>query len=141
MKNISNKKLFLDDVRFPENVQWMNENNYLYQEPGWDIVRNYDEFVKYIKEGGLPGLIAFDHDLEYQIVEDEGLRTFNGEVSLLQCNYDTNQPNGLDCAKWLVDYLVETEQRMPFYICHSMNPMGKEDILAYLGNAEKHLYL
>jgi hypothetical protein len=44
------KKLYLDDIRTPKTK-------------GWDIVRSYDEFVKWIEENGLPDKLSFDHDL------------------------------------------------------------------------------
>ena len=51
-------KLFLDDVRNPKDVKWIN----LPLGP-WVIVRNYHDFVKYITSNGLPEFVAFDHDL------------------------------------------------------------------------------
>ena len=50
MKQKELKKLYLDDVRIP-------------QTEGWEIVRNYDDFVKWIEENGLPDIVSFDHDL------------------------------------------------------------------------------
>jgi hypothetical protein len=43
------KKLYLDDIRIP-------------QTEGWDIVRNYDDFVYWIKLHGVPDEVSFDHD-------------------------------------------------------------------------------
>jgi len=136
-------KLFLDDVRFPEVVQWMGDDNYVYQEPGWIIVRNYKEFINYIENNNLPTLIAFDHDLEYQLIdkEDERIKSFNGEIALVGTKLEKDQPNGLQCAKWLVEYCKISKQKLPIFICHSLNPMGKVDILSYLTNAKKHLNL
>ena len=54
--------LFLDDFRMPKDAY-----NYLLQpiyiSVNWEIVRSYDEFVKYITEHGIPEIISLDHDL------------------------------------------------------------------------------
>lgn len=51
------KKLFLDDV-------WTLSKVYPKDlESDWDIVRNYQDFVSYIKRNGLPHFISFDNDL------------------------------------------------------------------------------
>lgn len=52
------RKLFLDDVRMPE-------------DDSWDIVRSYNEFVDYIMEHGIPDVISFDHDLADFMYEEE----------------------------------------------------------------------
>ena len=44
------KKLYLDDIRIP-------------QTEGWDIVRNYEDFVAWIRLNGVPDEVSFDHDL------------------------------------------------------------------------------
>jgi len=51
-------KLFLDDIRNPE-------------DDSWDIVRSYDEFVDYILKNGIPDVISFDHDLGRFDYEEE----------------------------------------------------------------------
>ena len=48
---------------------------------------------------------------------------------------------GLDCAKWLVEYCLDNNTKLPDYIVHSANPAGKENIEKYLFNAKKHLYI
>lgn len=59
---MNNKYLFLDDVRDPIHAfGYTNFGPFVTKE--WEIVRNYDEFVNYIKTNGLPYFIAFDHDL------------------------------------------------------------------------------
>ena len=68
MKERKMKKLYLDDVRNPKTE-------------GWEIVRNYDDFVNYINENGLPDEISFDHDLGEDVSK-----------------------TGYDCAKWLCEY-------------------------------------
>jgi hypothetical protein len=96
------KKLYLDDVRNPKTE-------------GWTIVRNYDEFVKYINENGLPDEISFDHDL--------------GE----------NTKTGYDCAKWFCEYCWGNGLPIPNDNVHSANPVGRDNIIQILKSFERKL--
>lgn len=80
---------------------------------GYIGLRSYAEFVTYITESGLPDFISFDHDL--------GL-----------------EESGYDCAKWLVNYCLDNELRLPQFDVHSKNPVGKENILSLLQNFKKN---
>jgi hypothetical protein len=61
-------RLFLDDLRIPTDCPKTHYMVYrcvdliIYHEE-WDIVRSHGQFVKWIKENGLPDLISFDNDL------------------------------------------------------------------------------
>jgi hypothetical protein len=46
------------------------------------------------------------------------------------------EKTGYDCAKWLVEYCVEHGLKFPEYVVHSMNPVGKENILSYVRQAQ-----
>jgi len=96
------KKLYLDDIRIP-------------QTEGWDIVRNYDEFVAWIRLNGIPGEVSFDHDL--------------GE---------NTEKTGYDAAKWLGNYCIENNIPFPEWNVHSANPVGKANIETYIQNVIKH---
>lgn len=54
--------LFLDDIRWPIEAFQYTKNE-IFWEKEWSIVRNYQQFVDWIIENGLPKLISFDHDL------------------------------------------------------------------------------
>ena len=59
---MNNKWLFLDDFRDPADAfNYTKESMFLKEQ--WDIVRNYEEFVNYITNNGVPYFISFDHDL------------------------------------------------------------------------------
>jgi len=107
------KKLFLDDIRTIEMVYDKSEI------PNFDIVRNYEQFVEYIKMNGLPKFISFDNDLGL----DE-----NGEVA----------PDGYAATKWLVYEsgldLIDLEFKV-----HSANPVAAEQIKGLLNNYINHL--
>lgn len=66
-------------------------------------VYDYNEFVEFIKTKGLPDFISFDHDL--------------GEGK-----------TGYDCAKFLVEFCMDCDLKLPEFIVHSQNPIGKENI-------------
>lgn len=120
-------KLFLDDIRRPDMcIGYMHRRigalNSIYLEE-WVIVKNYDEFTKYIIQNGLPTHISFDHDLA-----DEHYKMTSNEQYWIEYHmgYD-RECTGYDCAKWLVDYLTPNSVT-PICFIHSMNPVGVEFI-------------
>src|ERR1043166_3067978 len=94
--------LFLDDERTPDQVKWIK-----LPQASFLIVRYYDSFVEYIKKNGLPVFITFDHDLG-------------------------KGKDGYACAKWLVNYCISNKLECPEFTSHSMNPVGKENIMKLL---------
>ena len=134
-------KLFLDDIRVPKDAIGLvpSNMNQFYWENNWVVVRNYDEFRNYIEKNGLPDFISFDHDLadfhydlkpeDYDSMsEDDMVRKFG-----------SMEKTGFDCAKWLVDWCLENSLKLPDFVVHSANPIGKQKIQSYLYNAKKHL--
>ena len=107
MKTLDNYKLYLDDIRTPDCMDWI-------------IVRNYDEFVQTIIENGLPVFVSLDHDL-------------CGIQGIIE---GTIEKTGYDCARWLLDYCMKNKAAFPEYMIHSMNPVGRDNI-QYLINAYK----
>lgn len=105
-------KLYLDDVRpIPE---------------GWIGVRNYDEFVKIVKEKGIPSEVSFDHDLG----EDVAIHLASKGISKRKARATKKGvKNGYDCVKWFLNHLTENNLNpdMIFKV-HSMNPVGRERI-------------
>lgn len=102
------KKLFLDDLR---TVDMVYEKSMINE---FDIVRTYDEFVRYIKTNGLPDFISFDNDLGL----DE-----NGQLA----------PDGYAAVKWLV-YESGLDLAQLQYKVHSANPVAAEQIKGLLEN-------
>jgi hypothetical protein len=118
--------LFLDDFRDPMDVLRYIPKCQYYVDREWDIVRNYDEFVKIVTEKGIPQAVSFDHDLA-----DEHYSGFHG--------YDEYQEKtGYDCAKWLIDYCIDNNQELPIAIfIHSMNPVGSRNIESLFNTYKK----
>lgn len=109
--------IFLDDERFPKNVTWVK-----LPLVEWVIVRSYNSFIQVIKQRGLPLRISFDHDLSDF---DKG-RTKNFK-----------ERTGMDCAAWLVEYCMAHELDLPIYYVHTMNPIGKENIISLFESYKK----
>lgn len=115
------KILWLDDYRNPN--EWMDCVKVvcpiMTKEPCAIVwVKSYDEFVNHIINQGLPDSIGFDHDLA-----DDGL----------------NEKTGYDAAKFLVDYCIENDAKLPEFGSQSANPVGRENILNLLNNFKRHV--
>ncbi|MFM2386370.1 MAG: hypothetical protein RL660_1127 [Bacteroidota bacterium] len=108
--------VFLDDIREP--IDTYNYSfNPIYIDQKWIVKRSYNEFVEYLSNNDLPNLISFDHDLG---IDDAQL-----------------EQSGIDCAKFLINYCLEKNLKLPQYICHSMNPVGKKNIIDLLDAFKK----
>lgn len=80
---------------------------------GWTIVRNYEDFVNFISDNGVPDEISFDHDLGSDI------------------------KSGYDCAKWLCEYCYGGTLPLPKWNVHSANPVGVDNINQLLKTYEE----
>ena len=111
------KILWLDDLRDPNKYfskksdtgAFIRNSNYYKNifsqyNPIFVWVKNFEEFVDYIKNNGLPDMVSFDHDL------------------------GVNMKKGADCAKWLKIYCEQTGQKTPKIYAHSANPNGRREI-------------
>jgi len=137
------KLLFLDDFRTPKLVPQYDYANSIQapfrKEELWDVVCNHNEFVSYIEEyhkenNSLPELISFDHDLDDQHYSNDMLIDSDKYNELYN---KFTEKTGYDSAKWLVDFCMDNDLKLPEYLCHSQNPVGKENILKYLENFKK----
>jgi len=88
-------------------------------------VKNFYQFVDYIKKNGIPQFISFDHDLNNRGGGD-GL---SDEQKL--------ENNGANCARWLVEYCRKNGCSLPRFYIHSANPRGSVEINKVLTN-EQH---
>jgi hypothetical protein len=107
--------LFLDDIRNPYNIKsdWLKFSPIGYNvEIIW--VKNYYEFIEWIEVNGLPDAIYFDHDL--------GIGN-----------------TGYDCAKWLVDFCMDNNFKLPIYNIQSSNSVGIENIDMLFKNYIKYV--
>lgn len=122
------KKLFLDDIRelkddYPKYIDYSDEEN-------WDVVRNYNEFIDYISNLEIPEIISFDHDLaDSHYTPMEYWDDYNKSKEWQEQQVHTEK-TGYDCAKWLSEYLHLNNIPSPKIVCHSMNPVGRDNILS-----------
>lgn len=117
--------IFLDDIRTPLGTIHVEIPCY-----PWTIVRGYREFVKVVTDyynttGSVPVFVCFDHDLSYFAYANEP-------------NYDhPNEMTGWHCAKWLIEFCDEKNLDFPDYLVHSMNPIGKQNIISLIESYKK----
>jgi hypothetical protein len=122
---MKNYHLFLDDVRNPEDVTWVK-----LPECNWIIARSYEEFRTVIWNKGIPKFVSYDHDLSDDHYENYHSIYANGELGI---DYDKfTEKTGYDCAKFLVNECNKLAAKHPDYVVHSMNPVGKQNIINYV---------
>ncbi len=111
--------IFLDDERDVNFIQNKIEiNNW-----EWVIIRNYFDFIDYIDDNlDSIDLVSFDHDIDSF---DEGGIEWTGR----------------DAARYLQDRCYEENRLYPQFLIHSMNNIGKSNIIGdlkhYIGKFEK----
>lgn len=120
--------LWLDDCRDPldKKIDWL-----VFSPIGRNVtaiwVKDYVEFTSYILENGLPDGICFDHDLSDIQALKSGFAEFMEEI-------EVNEKTGYDCAKWLVDYCLDNNLKLPLFNSQSANPAGRKNIESLLNN-------
>lgn len=108
-----------DDYRRTPQIIASYTNNDIYMKYSWDYVRNYDEFVKYIETNGIPDVVSFDHDLDFEHYSKQS-----------NIPYDKlKEKTGFHCAKWMLNYCLDNNLEIPkeIYI-HTMNIVGALNI-------------
>jgi len=110
--------LFIDDERDPINVKWGSwQDQALYRDAEWIVARNWFEVLEIVVSLGFPSLISFDHDLG------------DGEIT------------GYEIAQKLANMVMDGVQ-LPAdftFLVHSQNPVGAENIRAYMNNFLNHM--
>lgn len=114
--------LFLDDERFPKDVKWI-ELPLVH----WIIARDFEMFCKIIIRDGLPSNISFDHDLGDLAYKQAAANSFD-------YSKQGREKTGYDCANWLINYCMNNNIKFPSYTVHSLNPIGKENIIKLIEN-------
>jgi len=90
-------------------------------------VKNLYQFIDYIEKNGVPQFVSFDHDLNNR-GGGEGL---SDEQKLSN--------NGVNCAKWLVNYCKKVGEPLPKFYVHSANPKHGPEINRVLTNENKKI--
>lgn len=131
------KLLWLDDIRDPKEETW---NNYIAKNIAnplnFDItwVKNFEEFIDYLKVMELPDYICFDHDLhdEHYTPEKYWDDFESSEQYQIEKSKTYKEKTGLDCAKWLINHCKKNNLELPRFHIHSANPVGARNILMEL---------
>lgn len=120
------KGIFLDDVRWPVNVYWVE---YDYTKDDWIIVRTFEQFVDVLENENID-LISFDHDLD----ETSTMECLKCAGTDKEFNYSkVLKKTGLHCAKFLKEWCEKRGRDIPQYLVHSLNAKGSENIQNLLG--------
>lgn len=130
--------LFLDDIREPweaGNYMLPVDSRKLYRLKEWQIVRNYQQFVDIILDKGIPEMISFDHDLADEHYAPQEI--WDDPSAVQERMKGFTEKTGYDAAKWLVDHCIEKGLDLPYFLIHSMNPVGAENIKNYLDNFKR----
>lgn len=110
--------LFLDDIRFPEDV-YENSEGYL---PNTIICRNVEDAIWMIRKHGLPRAISCDYDLS--------------DVNyIIAADRDPEKKNGYDFIKWFCDWVKVNNLRLApnfKYYIHTSNPHVAEMMIQYM---------
>lgn len=119
------KIIWLDDKRNPFEFEWIEKYVSNFNSDNMNViwVKNYDDFVNWISENGLPDMVCFDHDLGDDVASKRQARKEKKETK-----------SGYDCAKWLVEYCLDNEKTLPIWVIQSQNPVGKDNINGLLQN-------
>ncbi len=123
-------KLFLDDIRSPiDCLGYMHTKigarNLMYKEGDWVIVRNFEQFVKYLNGNPVPDVISFDHDL----ADDHYLIHKSEEAWEEYHTIESRERTGLDCLNYfLAHYTRQFGVKFPEIIFHTMNPVGRDNM-------------
>lgn len=128
---MSDKYLFLDDVRMPEDAYEYTKFELL-REKEWDVVRSFNAFIWYIEENGVPKFISFDHDLADSHYTPKHLWCDYNKSKEWQERKIHKEKTGYDCAVWIVEHCINNNIDLPEYYCHSMNPVGRDKIIKEL---------
>jgi hypothetical protein len=131
------KLLWLDDIRNPFIEDWLMQYapQFTYGEREIIWIKSYKEFVEWIKENGLPYMIAFDHDLGEDVAKEKVARGMSKRQARIQ---KRETMSGFDCAKWLVEYCINNKVELPQWTIQSANPVGRDNINGLLNNYRKH---
>lgn len=132
------KLLWLDDKRDPFEKDWINWlAQYSPIEQPFEVVwvKSYSEFINWITINVLPSGICFDHDLG----EDVAKSKVKSGISKKQARREKKlSKSGMDCAKWLVEYCLDNNLKLPPYNIQSANPAGRDNINGLLLSFMKH---
>ena len=130
----NNFKLFLDDIRQPEDAWIYSERVKLLDKTNthgceWEIVRNYNDFCEFINKYGIPEVVSFDHDLCQEHMEH--YFDVTSKIGVIEYG-NLKTPTGKHCAEFFVDKWKEAGKPKVYVFVHSANRWGQTEIKSVL---------
>lgn len=126
----NNFKLFLDDIRMPQDAWIYSERVQMLQKSKtqsreWTIVRNYEDFCEFIDKSGIPEMVSFDHDLcDEHIKHYFDFASKNRYIDYSNLKTKT----GKHCAEYFLDkWKIAGKPSTQIYV-HSANRWGQVEI-------------
>jgi hypothetical protein len=116
----SKSATFARNKQFYDNLLKQYNANFIW-------VKNIYQFIDYIEKNGIPQFVSFDHDLNNR-----------GGGEGLSDEQKINN-NGVNCAKWLVNYCKQNNQPLPKFYVHSANPKHGPEINRVLTSENKQI--
>lgn len=144
MNNNFKKCLFLDDMRKVEDAILWDQKISLIKASGisswkWDIVRSYDEFVKYIDTNGIPDVVSFDNDL-FDVRGEVSNEVLNRQFQMIGWQ-DFKIKTGAHCAEYLVNACKARNVKIPEYYIHTANSAARPIIREILENGKLQIQI
>lgn len=114
--------LLLDDERDAETCFHMT-GKHEYLQVDWDVVKSYDEFVKYINLNGVPKIISFDNDLRMEHYRHAM------QMELKDFNFNLFSDTGYHCMQYMFNYIKENNLPTPLILVHTQNPYANRKMV------------
>lgn len=140
-EKINNAALFLDDLRDPAAGYLYHEKVSLVEKSqipagSWTVRRDYDQFVRYIKEKGVPRAVSFDNDLHPSHYEAYIKASSSGE----EFDWTFIQPRmGIHCLKFLIEYCERYSIDLPIIYIHTANEYARGAMRIMVEMAKKRM--
>lgn len=119
-------KIFLDDKLRPIDVYYKSNNPFYKNQ--FVICTSYKEFTdhitkQYTQNGIYPDFISFDF-----MLSDNNYILNSEDYSVYFSDNMYNEGNGVDCAKFIIDFCKDNSLKIPEYIIHDTNMTGRRMI-------------
>ena len=123
--------IWIDDMRNPSKrlvlpKSFALELNRIGLTPEIIWLKTYDEWINWII------------NTWHQEDDDEYINCFCLDHDLGCFDSEGKEKTGLDVAKDIINELIISDRKLPFYECHSSNPFGRENILSVFETYKKH---
>jgi len=106
-----------DDSRSPSD--FLHHMLYKDERVYWIRIKSHEEFKEFLDKHGFPDIVSFDHDLKPE----------HYDIDANEIDYNKTAGTGWHACK----YIIDLKKPLPTLLVHSMNPVGRENILKLIG--------